>query len=89
MLYLSIFTYEPEKRDEVIKRRFEKGAMLPEGAKLLGEWTDTQGGRSFRLQDVPDAKTGFAATLAWSDLGKIEVVPVLETEEAMGLASGK
>ena len=87
MLFMSIFTYEPEKRDEVIKRRAEKGAMIPEGMKVLGEWSDTSGGRVFRLVEMDDPKVGLAATLAWSDLGKIEIVPVLATEESMKVAT--
>jgi len=87
MLFMSIFTYEPEKRDEVIKRRAEKGAMIPEGMKVLGEWSDTSGGRVFRLVEMDDPKVGLAASLAWSDLGKIEIVPVMATEESIQVAT--
>ena len=87
MLFMSIFTYEPEKRDEVIKRRAEKGAMIPEGMKVIGEWSDTSGGRVFRLVEMDDPKIGLAASLAWSDLGKIEIVPVMATEESILVAT--
>lgn len=87
MLFMSIFIYEPEKRDEVIKRRAEKGAMIPEGMKVLGEWSDTSGGRVFRLVEMDDPKVGIAASLAWSDLGKIEIVPVMATEESIQVAT--
>lgn len=89
MLYMSIFTFNPEKRDEAVKRRTEKGAMVPEGVTVLGEWSSIGGGRVFRLVEIADARAGFAASFAWSDLGKIEHVPVMETEEVLKLIPGK
>ena len=41
MLFMTIYTYEPEKREAVIKRRAEKGAISPPGMKIVGEWSDT------------------------------------------------
>jgi hypothetical protein len=84
-----IFTWEPDKRNEIIKRRSEKGGMIPQGMKLLGEWTDISGGRVFRLVDLEDPKAGLQAVLAWSDLGKIEMFPVIETEASMKIALSK
>ena len=89
MLYMTIFTWEPDKRNEVIKRRSEKGGMVPQGMKLLGEWTAVSGGQVFRLVDSEDPKVGLQAVLAWSDLGKIDMFPVIETEASMKIALGK
>jgi hypothetical protein len=89
MLYMAIYTYDPQERDEVIARRGEKGAIIPEGMKVIGEWSDMGGGRVFRLFEVADAKVAFAASYAWSDLGEIEIIPVMETEEVMRLISSK
>ncbi len=89
MLVMTVFMWDSADRDEVLKRRMEKGAMAPEGMKILGEWVDVSGGRVFRLSEAKDAKTMMAATLAWSDLGIVDSSPVLETEEVMKLASGK
>jgi hypothetical protein len=83
MLFMTIVTYEPGKRDEVIKRRMEKGAMTLKGMKIKGEWSPIGGGRVFRLVELEDPKVGFEAAFAWSDLGKIEIIPVLETEQAL------
>ena len=86
MLWMSIFTYEPEKRDEVIKRRLEIGAGLPQGLKLIGQWTDLTGGRGFTLiEGADDPKLMLAAINAWSDLGKFDNVPVMEVEEVLKL----
>ena len=83
MLYMTIFTYEPENRDEVIKRAVTKGTMVPEGAKDLGQWSSTSGGKVFRLVEMDDPLVAYKGSHAWSDLGKIEVFPVLDTQELL------
>ena len=86
MLWMSIFTYEPEKRDEVTKRVLEIGTGLPQGLKLIGQWLDLTGGRSFALIEGPDdPKLLMAGVMAWDDLGKFDNVPVMEVEEALKL----
>jgi len=80
MLFMSIYTYGPDKVKEVRQRRIEKGRMAPPGMKVHGEWSDLMGGRVFRLFELDDAKDALAAAGAWNDLGKIEVVPVIDTE---------
>jgi hypothetical protein len=87
MLFLSIFSYEPANRDVVIKKRMEKGPMAPKGVKVIGEWSAIAGGKVFRLAEIENAAAGLAAVRAWSDLGKIEMIPVLPTEEVLKLAA--
>ena len=89
MLFMSVFTYEPDKRDEVMKRRLDRGAMIPPGMKVLGEWSDVTGGRVFRLIEHNDARLGLAASAPWTDLGKIEIFSVMPTEEALELAKSR
>ena len=89
MLFMTIAAYEPEKRNEIIKRRAEKGTLVPKGVKIINEWAAVGGGRVFRLIDVEDPKAGYEGALAWSDLCKIEIIPVLEVEEAMKLVPKK
>jgi len=83
MLIMSIFTWEPDKREEVIKRRAEW--KCGEEVKLIGEWIDLAGGRAFILVDTDDPKALLAEMSAWTDLGKLEKTPVMEAEEAMKL----
>ena len=83
MLFMSVATYEPNVRDEIIKRRLEKGGMIPEGVKLLGEWSCISGGRVFRLVETDDPEAAIEGVLAWSDLCKVELHPVLVSEEAV------
>jgi len=85
MLFMSITTWEPDKRDEILKRRMEKGAMVPDGVKVIGEWVDLSGGRSFMVYEGDDPKTLAQWSLAWSDLVKDEAVVVMDAEAAVKL----
>jgi hypothetical protein len=89
MLFMSIITFEPEKRDEVIKRFAEKGAVTLSGRKVIGTWSEIGGNRAFRLVEIEDPKALVAATFDWSDLTKIEEIPVIETEEMMKFVKSK
>lgn len=84
MLFMAIATYEAEKRNETVKREQETREIgRPNGTKRVGEWSVIGGGKVFMLVDVEDPKASFAATLARGDLCKIEIIPVIETEEVL------
>lgn len=83
MLFMTIFSYEPENRDKVIKRAVSKGLQTPDNVKELGVWSALSGGKVFRLLEADDEKLLYQGTYLWSDLGKIEVVPVMETHQLL------
>ncbi len=83
MLFMTVFTYEPHDRNEVIRRRVEKGAIIPKGVTLLGEWSHVGSGRVFRLIDVENADLLPQATMPWTDIGSVEVYPVVEVEKIL------
>lgn len=87
MLWMNIWTWAPEKRDEVWKRAEALGTKMPEGVKLLGQWVDLNGCRAFELIDVAavDPKLILESVWPWSDLCKVEAVAVMEGEEIMKL----
>lgn len=87
MLFMSIFTAEPGKAMEVIRRRAEKGPIT--GGKIVGEWAAIEGTRVFRVVEVDDPKSVLTSVMAWSDLGKTEIVPIFPTEEAIKLVLSK
>jgi hypothetical protein len=89
MLFMTVYTYPPENRDEVVKRRLEKGPQLPDGIKSLGEWSYVGSGRVFRLIEASDAASAMAGSFAWSDLGTVETYPVMETDAVMKLVAQK
>jgi muconolactone delta-isomerase len=80
MLFISISSWEPEKRDELIKRRAE-GLFAPEGAKCLGQWSVAGGGRTFTLFEIDDSMALAQWSASFSDLGKFMTYPVVDTEE--------
>jgi hypothetical protein len=82
MLFMTIATYEPSKRDAIIKRRLEKGRMTPRGMKVLGEWSAVGGGQVFMLVEM-EKDVGTAAALPWSDLMELDIIPVAETEKTL------
>ena len=89
MLFMTVYTYPPANRSEVIKRRLEKGPAAPEGVKVLGEWSYVGSGRVFRLIDAADAAAAFKGSYVWSDLGTIETYPVMETDAIMATIAAK
>ncbi len=89
MLFMVIYTWEPEQRNEVLKRRMGRTPRMREGVKVLGEWTDLGGGRGFFLVEANDPVTLMSKTTAWADLVKMEAVPVVETEELMKLVKSQ
>ena len=89
MLFMTVYTYPPANRDEVIKRRLEKGPQLPPEVKTLGEWSYIGSGRVFRLIEASDAASAFKGSYAWSDLGTVETYPVMEVDAVMAMVKGK
>ena len=83
MPFMTTYTWEPSHRNAIVKRRIEKGTMLPEGVKVLGERTDLGGGRGFLLLEGNDPVLFIAGTQAWSDRMKMESVPVIDTGTVM------
>jgi len=81
MLYMSIFTFSPEKRELVMERRREKGAMSK--GKILAEWITIGGGRVFGVVEVDSPSLMLQAVQAWSDLGQTDLIPIMTLEDAL------
>ncbi|QCQ21592.1 DUF3303 domain-containing protein [Desulfoglaeba alkanexedens] len=84
MLFMAIFSYAPEDRDEVIDRRLG-GLEKDVGVEMQGEWFDVTGHRVFRLFEADDEAHLAASVFQWTDLGVAEIVPVMETGKAIKL----
>jgi hypothetical protein len=87
MLFMTIFTWEPEKRDEMVKRFAEKGTVT--AGKRIGAWSAIGGGRAFALVDADDPKAMVAVSHVWNDIAKMETIPVIETQELVKLVASK
>jgi hypothetical protein len=84
MLFMAVFTYDPQDRDRVIERRLENPES-PKGVKVKGEWFDISGHRVFRLFEAEDAAHVAATFYEWTDLGVAELIPVVDTNFAVKL----
>ena len=85
MLYMTILTWDPDKRDAVMKRVNEIG-LEHEGMKVIGTWADADGGRCFQLTEIPpdiDPMLMLKANFAWNDLIKIESVAVMNAADML------
>jgi len=81
MLFITIMTWEPEQRGEIVKRRVSQ--KVPEGIKIKGEWPALSGGRSYTLAETDSPEAAMAAAQIYSDVAKIEIVPVIEVTEGL------
>ena len=82
MLLMATDTWETGRRDEIFKRLVEKGQMIPDGVKILGQWADVCGCRSYTLCETDDAKVLATWGLNWNDLIKTEIAIVMDAEDA-------
>lgn len=81
MLFMNLYSWDNEKRDEVITRRVEKGTMAPEGVKILGEWTAVGRNLGVLICECDDPTQLSQFNLAWSDILKSDIMLVLDTEK--------
>ncbi len=79
MLYMAIWVWKSERRDEVKKRWSEY--KYPEEIKLVGEWLDLTGNRIFVLYEADDPRTMLEANDLWLDIAVVDTVPVMEAKE--------
>jgi hypothetical protein len=78
---IAIFTFDPQKIDEVIEMRKQEQATACGKTIILGEWCDTKSGRIVRLIEEGDREEILAAYRMWSDLGTLEIFPVTDTHD--------
>lgn len=82
MLFMSVYSYPPENREEIINRRAE-GLFIPEGAKLHGQWSALAGGTVFTLVEASDPLVVVQCFQGWNSLGEVEMFPVMDTDALM------
>jgi len=88
MLFMNVMSWEPDKRDKLIKRWLEKaanGTLIPQGSKHLGAWAG--GERIFTLFEVDSNEALQQERHAWCDLAKIESIPVMKLDAKMKIST--
>ncbi len=76
---MSSFQWEPGKTGEILQSR--KSEKTPPGIKVINEWVALDTNIVFRLVEVDDPVA--LLKMNWSDLGYVEMHPVMESREAM------
>ncbi len=87
MLFMTVYSFPPANRNEVIKRRLTTGPLTGDKVKLIGEWSYIGSGKVFRLIEATDPEEVYKGSYAWSDLGAVETYPVMPVEEIMKMAA--
>ncbi len=87
MLFMDVWTWEPEKREEVVKRWSEY--KYPKEVKLIGEWLDLTGNRIFVLHEADDPKVILEANSCWLDIARVDSVPVMKAKEVAEIFAEK
>jgi Domain of unknown function (DUF3303) len=78
---IAIFTFDPQKFDEIVERRKQEHVSARGNTSILGEWCDTRKGRIIRLIESGDSEEIIAAYRMWSDFGTLEIFPVTDTND--------
>ena len=80
MKFMLIFTIPSDKaqRDEAIARFKKTGGQPPQGAKLLGRWTQLDMRQVYVLLESDDPKALAGYAVDWSDLLGVHAAPVME-----------
>jgi len=88
VLLLDIITFELENSMEFFKRWGQvESKGFPKGLKIVNQWFDAGGGRVITIYDVESIKDYTAYNLSFNDLCRVEVFPVVGTEEFKKFAS--
>lgn len=82
MRYMVIETFTKGPRP-IYERAAKEGRMLPDGLTYIDSWIDAGDlSRCWQLMETDDPKLIDEWFSHWSDLGTIEVVPVIGSAEA-------
>jgi hypothetical protein len=89
MLFLSIFTFDAAHRECIIQKHAHGEGEKPKGIQVHLELVDLSKNRIFRICEVTDAKAVVTFNEIWSDLGKIETIPVIESSDLLKIFEKK
>ncbi|NLN43625.1 MAG: DUF3303 family protein [Methanosarcina sp.] len=84
MLMMDIITWEP--KDSLKVAELYANYEYPKGIKVLDEWTDLTGYRTFVIYETEDEKTFATSVLPFMGLCRFETFPVMKLDKFMQLA---
>ncbi len=79
--FMVIENFRPGTLDEVYKRFYEKGRMLPEGLSCIDSWLENKGHRCFQLMETSDQSLFSEWMKNWDDLAEFEIIEIGERPE--------
>ena len=84
MLLMDIITWEP--KDSLKVAELYENYEYPSGIKVIGEWTDLTGYRTFVIYETDDEKTYAASVLPFMGFFRFETFPIMKLDKFMELA---
>ena len=84
MLLMDIITWEP--KDSLKVAEFYANYESPKGIKLINEWTDLTGYRTFVIYETDDEKTYATSVLPFIGLCRFETFPIMKLDKFMQMA---
>ena len=84
MLLMDIITWEP--KDSLKVANFYANYEYPKGIKVIDEWTDLTGYRTFVIYETDDEKTYASSVLPFIGLCRFETFPIMKLDKFMQMA---
>ena len=81
MIYVVMWSYKPEKRDEIQARFKKTGGMPPAGVTMVGRWHQIGGPRGLAVAESDDPVAIAKWAQDWSDLLTFDIFPALNDED--------
>ncbi|MDD3043537.1 MAG: hypothetical protein PHV51_04750 [Methanosarcinaceae archaeon] len=81
MIFLDIVSWEP-KDTEAVGKCYED-YEFPEGVKVIDEWIDLMGCRTFVIYEPEDEEAYIASNLPFMGLCRFETIPVMRADRYM------
>jgi len=89
MKFMATWKIPTSNQREAARRFLASGAPPPEGLTMLGRWHAPGSSSGFALCEADDIGPVAIHFAEWGDLLELEVVPVMEDEDAgMAMAAG-
>jgi hypothetical protein len=83
MLLMDIITWEPKDSQKVAE--FYANYEYPKGIKVIDEWFDLTGYRTFVIYETDNEETYAASVLPCMGLCRFETIPIMKLEKFMQL----
>ena len=88
MKFIVTYSIKPEQRSEGTARFLTTGAQPPHGVSMESRWHTADMNRGFVLCESNDAEALAKWSADWADLIVLEIVPVIDDEQAARVLGG-